>query len=619
MFELLCLPRRLLLTLLLIFPFTASAGLFDSNPFSESGPLEVDQAFKFTHIQQGNNLRLFWEIPDDYYLYRDRIELKTDTTTRILQRSNSPAEQKNDPLFGQVWVYHNQAEVNFSLASESETATDATLIVTYQGCWEGGICYPPVTRELRLTGITPVSDEALSQVASEKDTSNQAQSSGEARVSVTPVTLSEQDRFAAMLSGDNLALTLLAFFVAGLALSFTPCVFPMIPILSSIIAGHGGKVSAGRGFMLSLIYVLAVSVTYTLAGIFAGLFGENLQAMFQNPWIIGSFSLIFVLLALSMFGFYELQLHAGLQSRLSQASNSRKGGTFTGVALMGLLSALIVGPCMAAPLAGALIYIGQSGDPVLGGSALFSMSLGMGVPLLLIGTSAAKLLPHAGVWMAKVKAVFGVLLLLMAIWMLDRIVPTVVTMWLTAVVLILSSVYMGVFSRGDRTEHAVVKLARGFGLIVLIYGASLMIGALSGSNSMLYPLQGVAGTQAAEKRALPFVKVTTPAGLEQQLEQARAAGQPVMLDFYADWCISCIELEVYTFADNQVQSALGHYKLIKVDVTANDSAAKALNRAYSLIGPPALIFYNANGEHLPNKTLIGVVDPEDFVTHISTI
>ncbi|MAY43362.1 MULTISPECIES: protein-disulfide reductase DsbD [unclassified Neptuniibacter] len=626
--------QHLLFLALFVSVQPATAGLFDKSPYADDGPLQVEEAFVFGQLQDGNRLNLYWDIPDDYYLYRDRIELKGTDKTLISNRVNSPAEQKEDPLFGQVWVYHNRADISYDLASANEDVIDDTLIVTYQGCWEGGICYPPVTKEIKVAGITkndlsdapssstetlePIKVYAEGDVA-EVNAAGDDSMGTESNESAGPVSLSEQDQFAQMIGQGNLFVILGAFFIAGLALSFTPCVFPMIPILSSIIAGQGRKVTAGKGLFLSVVYVLAVSITYTLAGIFAGLFGENLQALFQNPWIIGSFSFVFVLLSLSMFGFYELQLPNSIQTRLSKASNSQEGGTVAGVAIMGFLSALIVGPCMAAPLAGALIYIGQTGDPVLGGSALFSMSLGMGVPLILVGTSAGKLLPHAGLWMGKVKAVFGVLLLLLAIWMLDRIVPTVVTMWLTALVLIVSAVYMGVLSNADKAKPA-THIAKGLGIVVLLYAIALMAGALAGGNSVIYPLKAFAGSGSnASTQKLAFINVTTPEQLQSQLDEAKANNQPVMLDFYADWCVSCIELEVFTFADATVQRSLDRFKVIKVDVTKNDGPAKELNRSYNLIGPPALIFYNAAGEMLSNKTLIGVVGPQDFVNHISSI
>ncbi len=621
--------RYFVTCLLLAFTQHSSASLFDSNPFSSDGPLQVEEAFVFGQAQVGNRLDLYWDIPDGYYLYRDRIELKSGNNVTIGERRNSPAELKEDPLFGSVWVYHNRADVSFDLLSQKAAGADDTLTVTYQGCWEGGICYPPVTKEISVLGVTKAVDvepnaqrNTAQTIEPVENTAFQPSKDTVAKAGVgnsSAAELSEQDQFARMIGSGNLLVVLGAFFIAGLALSFTPCVFPMIPILSSIIAGQGRHVTASKGLLLSVVYVLSVSVTYTIAGVFAGLFGENLQALFQNPWIIGSFSFVFVLLSLSMFGFYELQLPNSLQSRLSNASNSQQGGTVIGVAIMGFLSALIVGPCMAAPLAGALIYIGQTGDPVLGGSALFSMSLGMGVPLILVGTSAGKLLPHAGVWMDKVKAVFGILLLLLAIWMLDRIVPTVVTMWLTAIVLIVSSVYMGVLSSSKKITTK-GQLGKGLGLVVMLYAIALMMGALAGGSSLIYPLKSFAGSSTSvAKVGLDFIKVTTPAQLEQQLSDAKSKQQPVMLDFYADWCVSCIELDVFTFSDSNVQQSLRDFKVIKVDVTANDDAAKSLNRSYQLIGPPALIFYDRSGQKLENKTLIGVVDPQDFVDHIREI
>ena len=597
--------------LVLLFSLNAQASLFDNSPFATNdGPLDVEQAFVMGHSQTGNKLTLFWDIPADYYLYRDRIELKHGDQIQVIERINAPSKPKDDPLFGKVQVYYERAEVSFELGSKTSAAVDDTVSVTYQGCWEGGICYPPVTKQVPVTAIEQATALPVSTTAANTSSNTS-----------TPVLLSEQDRFAQTLSQGNTLVIIAAFFVAGLALSFTPCVFPMIPILSSIIAGQGSNVTAKKGFVLSLVYVLAVSVTYTIAGVLAGLFGENLQATFQNPWIISVFSLVFVLLSLSMFGFYDLQLPSGLQTRLSNITNSQKGGTYTGVAIMGFLSALIVGPCMAAPLAGALIYIGQTGDPVIGGTALFAMSLGMGVPILVVGTSAGKFLPKAGTWMDKVKAVFGVLLLLLAVWMLDRIVPTAVTMWLAAVILVVSAVYMGALTRVLPESPSRVLLVKGLGVVVLVYAVSLMLGALAGNKSLLYPLKGIGGggvgvQQTAE---LPFVKVTTPEQLQTELDKARNEGKPVMLDFYADWCVACIELEVFTFADVGVQRALDRFHLVKVDVTANDEPAKALNRAYSIIGPPALIFFTDQGAKLEHKTLIGVVKPSDFIAHIGDI
>ncbi|MFC6673103.1 protein-disulfide reductase DsbD [Marinobacterium aestuariivivens] len=615
----------LFLLLLAGLNLPAQAGLFDKNPFGGSdGPLQVDDAFRFDFEQVApGRVKLLWTIQPDYYLYRDRMEFKSlDGTSRVVERINAPSEEKEDPLFGKVQVYHEFAEVELSLASLGSEAVDDRLAVTYQGCWEGGICYPPVTREIRLAGV-PAAGAAVTNRPPGGGDGAGATQAGAVSYGVGTVPagepVSEQDRFAGLLRNAGLGVTLGAFFIAGLALAFTPCVFPMIPIISSIIAGHGHRISTGRALVLSLVYVLAVSLTYTLAGIFAGLFGANLQAGFQNPWIIATFSGLFVLLALSMFGFYELQLPSSWQSRLSRASSRRQGGTLTGVAVMGLLSALIVGPCMAAPLAGALIYIGQTGDPVLGGSALFALSLGMGVPLLLVGASAGKLLPKAGLWMDAVKAAFGVALLLMAIWMLDRIIPDRATMALTAMVLVVSAVYMNALDRLPDQSGGWHRLWKGVGLMLLVYGLALMVGLFSGSRSLVYPLQGLAAGEARSEASLPFSRVTSMEQLQPLLEQARRNGQPVMLDFFAEWCVSCYELEYVTFSDESVRRALSGYQLIKVDVTANDAAARELNREYGVIGPPALLFYDSAGTLKPQLMLVGVIDPADFLRHLDRV
>ena len=596
------------------------AGFFDQKNQSgqpADGPLPVEQAYIFIpEIGNNGKVTLRWDIQERYYLYRDRITIIPSDTIEIVSRVNSRTDTKDDPLFGTVEVFHQSADVALQLRSLTGEPSDGSLKITYQGCWEGGICYPPVTTTLDVADIP--ADLKSIDTALIRPLPESSQATKQVEQAITPVLVSEQDQFAQMLSGDSLLLTLGAFFIAGLALSLTPCVFPMIPIISSIIAGHGHRITTRRAIFLSMIYVLAVSVTYTIAGVLAGLFGENLQAAFQNAWVIGFFSLIFVLLSLSMFGFYELQVPSRWQTRLNKTSNHQQGGTVTGVAIMGLLSALIVGPCMAAPLAGALIYIGQTGDPVMGGLALFTLSMGMGVPILLVGASAGKLLPKAGHWMDSIKAGFGVALLLMALWMLDRVVPVVVTMSLTAVVLIIAAIYMRALDSLPHDAKGWLKLWKGVGIMMLLYGAALMLGVLSGGNSLLYPLKGLSSASAANTQSsqMNFITVSSIAELEPLLQDAKRTGKPVMLDFYADWCISCIELDYVTFADAGVKQALSNFVRIKVDVTANDEDAKALSKSYSVIGPPALIFYNKSGVLQPHLMLVGVIDPKDFISHL---
>ncbi len=603
------------LILLSLFSGPAAASLFGSGA-SNDGPLDVEDAFRLrVEVPAEGITRLVWEVQPDYYLYRERIEVTPPDGVELVERRDISGDMKDDPLFGRVEVYHNEAQVDLLLGRAEGASEQAQLQVTYQGCWEGGVCYPPVTKTVDVDDLPLAAGLSWPEQAG----NTQANAPTEASNPVLPA--SEQDRFASLLASDSWTLMLGAFFLAGLALSLTPCVLPMIPILSSLIAGQGHKASTLHGFMLSLVYVLAMALTYTLAGVLAGLFGANLQAALQNPWVIGTFSGLFVLLAFAMFGFYDLQLPSGLQTRLSKLSHNQKGGTLAGVAIMGVLSALIVGPCMAAPLAGALIYIGQSGDPVLGGAALFSLSMGMGVPLLLVGASAGKLLPRAGAWMEGVKAGFGVVLLLMAVWMLDRILATEITMLLLALILIISAVYLKALDRLQHETSGWHRFWKGVGVIMLLYGGALLVGVLSGGKSLLYPLQGVMGVQAksVESQKLPFEMVSTQADLDRLLAQAKANNQPVMLDFYADWCISCIELDYVTFSDAGVQQSLAPFKLIKLDVTSNDAEAKALYKRFSIIGPPALIFYDADGEIRPELTLIGVIDPDDFIAQVGYV
>jgi thiol:disulfide interchange protein DsbD len=430
--------------------------------------------------------------------------------------------------------------------------------------------------------------------------------------------IAEQDRIAAMLQRGSVWLIIGSFFGIGLLLAFTPCVFPMIPILSGIIAGQGRHITARKGFVLSLVYVLAMALTYTVAGVLAGLFGENLQAAFQNPWIIGLFAAVFVALSLSMFGFYELQLPSALQSRLSEISNRQEGGNLAGVAIMGLLSALIVGPCVAPPLAGALIYIGQTGDAVLGGLALFALSLGMGAPLIAIGTSAGKLLPRAGAWMDAIKAVFGVLMLAVAIYLLERVIPEALAMLLWGALLIVSGVFLGAFQHLPIEATGWRKLWKGLGVILVVYGALMLVGAAAGGRDTLQPLRGVVmagpGGGAVEKAS--FRPIKTVADLDRELAAAKAAGKPVMLDFYADWCVYCKQLERDTFPDPAVQQVLSAGILLKADVTANDEADKALLAHLGIPAPPAMIFYGADGIERRNSRLLGFMAAKEFADHV---
>ena len=574
----------------------------------EDEVLEPDQAFQFSsEVIDGDTLMTRWVIAPGHYLYKNKFKfsLKDAEGITLGQHQMPPAVEKDDEFFGLIEVYHDQVEIRLPLIRTITTVSDITLATSYQGCSEiTGICYPPIKKSIAL--VLPASDVSAS---------------------VTPVVpaeatpqppLSEQDSLAQSLATGNTIATILLFFGLGLLLAFTPCVFPMIPILSSIIVGHGEGLTTRKAFVLSLVYVLAMALTYTVAGVIAGLFGANLQAAFQNPWILGSFSAVFVALAMSMFGFYELQLPSSWQSHLSEVSNKQRGGSLAGVAVMGLLSALIVGPCVAPPLMGALIYIGQTGDAILGGLALFALSMGMGAPLLAIGTSAGKLLPKAGGWMDAVKAVFGVMLLAVAVWMLERILPAQVTLLMWALLAIVSAVYMGAIDGLGEGASGWRKLWKGLGLVLLIYGGLMLIGLAAGNNDPLQPLKelgrGIGST--AERPHLSFKTIKSIDDLEREVTTANAAGKNVMLDFYADWCISCKEFEKYTFTNPGVQNALANTVTLQADVTANDEIDQALMKHFNIIGPPAIIFYGRDGKELKNYRVVGYMPADEFSSHI---
>jgi len=576
--------------------------------------LPPDQAFVFSaDVVNGNMLKASWNIEEGYYLYRDKFafELQDVDGMSIGDIVMPASETKVDESFGEMEVYHNSVDINIPLKRTVLEPTKLTLIAKYQGCADAGLCYPP---QKKLMPVSLPGGNAQPQTAASNNTP----------VSTTPEVVSEQDLLADKIATGSVVVTLLVFFLAGLGLAFTPCVFPMVPILSSIIIGQGDKITTRKAFTMSLVYVLAMAFTYTIAGVIAGIFGENLQAAFQNPWILGTFSAVFVALAFSMFGFYELQMPASIQSKLTEFSNKQEGGTMIGVAIMGFLSALIVGPCVAAPLAGALIYIGQTGDGLLGGMALFALSMGMGAPLIAIGTSAGKLLPRAGNWMDAVKAVFGVLMLAVAIWMLERIVPTFVSMSLWAILLIISAIYMGALEPFGENKSGWAKLWKGVGVTALVYGILILIGVASGGKDVMQPLSnfGMSGIQAgagntASHNELAFKQIKGLEQLDQEIEKAKSDGKMVMLDLYADWCISCKEMEKFTFSNPDVQQALKDVVLLQADVTLNDDKDKALLKKFRLVGPPSIMFFDKHGNEKRGYRLVGFLNAEKFLSHIN--
>lgn len=575
--------------------------------------LPAEKAFSYEAIGLSPDTMLVRFTPQPgYYLYRDKFAFRVtgDNGFQVLEASLPKGTIKDDPEFGPVEVYFDQVEIPVRVKRPAGGEETITLQADYQGCRDGDICYPPQMTNVDL--LMPASATAITSAAPTTD-------SGVTIVAPSGAPVSEQDALAKMLL-NNPAGALLAFFAAGLLLAFTPCVFPMVPILSGIIVGQGERMTTARSFWLSLVYVLAMAVTYTVAGVLAGLFGQNLQALFQNAWILSFFIAIFIALAFSMFGFYELQVPAGLQSRLSNASNQQQGGSLAGVAVMGLLSALIVGPCVAPPLAAALIVIGASGSAVLGGAALFALSMGMGVPLILFGVSAGKLVPKAGPWMEAIKAVFGIGLLALAIWMLERIVQGPVILLLWGVLAIASGVYLGALESIPQNTSGWRRLWKSLGLVLLLLGAIEVVGAISGANDWLKPLDKLGSANSiSETRHVSFERIKSLDDLAGQVERANAAGKPAMLDFYADWCVECVRMERNTFGEPPVQALFEDIQPLQADVTANDGVDKALMAQYGIIGPPAILFFDRQGKEMPAFRLVGFYKAATFARHLERV
>lgn len=558
--------------------------------------LHPDEAFKTRASRRDGGVALEWQIAPGYYLYREQFAVSADGEP--LPAEFPSGTMIEDEFFGNVEVLYHAA------GTWVETpAGAATLLARYQGCAVDGICYPPTTWTVNLASLEPGAPGGAATTAP-------------ATPAAAPA--SESDRLAALISSGALPAVLAVFFGFGLLLAFTPCVLPMVPILSGLIVGQGPNVTTRRAFTLSAIFVLAMALTYTLAGVVVALLGHNLQATFQHPAVLIGFAAVFVALALAMFGFYELQLPAALQTKMTALSNRQRSGTWIGAGTMGVFSALIVGPCVAAPLAAALIVIGATGDPLRGGAALFALSLGMGAPLLAFGASAGKLLPRAGPWMATIKNLFGILLLGVAIWMLERIVPPGAALAMWAGLFFLAAVFLGALEPLSVEAGPGRRMTKGLGLMGLLYGAVLLVGAAAGGSSLWQPLAGFGATGGggASQPTAEFRMVKSVADLEQELRRADAAGRTAMLDFYADWCVDCKRMERYTFPAAAVQAALAGKVLLKADVTANDATDRELMNRFGIYGPPAILFFGPGGEELRAHRLFGYMPAPRFAEHV---
>jgi thiol:disulfide interchange protein DsbD len=570
--------------------------------------LPVDEAFEpILTALDGNAVEVAFRVADGYYLYKDKISARADSSIAQAGVFDLPAgEMKTDQYFGETEVYHGDVFGKLAIARATPDAMDLDIELKYQGCADGGICYPPVTRMLSVSLPAATAVSALSSVST----------------AAAAAPISEQAKLAQIISGSSLLVVIGTFFGAGLLLAFTPCVLPMVPILSGIIAGEGDDVSASRGFSLALSYVLGMALVYTAAGVGAAAAGLQLQATFNQPWVLTLFSALFVLLAMGMFGMYDLQMPSAIQSRLAGISSNQRSGTAIGAFIMGAISSLIVTACVAPALVAALTVMAQTGDMVRGGAALFAMSIGMGAPLLAVGAAQGKLLPQAGPWMVAVKNAFGFMMLGLAVWMMSRVLPGEITLALYGILVFMAGVYMGGLTTLTAESPGMHKFGKGAGLLAVIYGAVLLIGSLAGSNSMLRPLEafnvggGSAGGVVAEHRGLDFERIKTVDDLDAALARASAGGKTAMLDFYADWCVSCIEMEEFTFTDADVQSALANTVLLQADVTANDEEDQALLNRFGVFGPPTIIFFGNDGMQRQGYEVVGYMKAKDFANHV---
>ena len=591
--------------------------------------LDPAVAFKLSaKVVSDSSLEITYDIAPGYYLYREKFAFASDSPKVKLGDAQIPnGKVKQDEFFGRIETLRGQVRIVLPFTHDAEHSQPWTLDATAQGCADVGVCFPPHTEQVAfksdgtvsqnggggglaaLDAAAPSAKPAPPTITEAKRIETVVQPAGNGNVS-------ESDRIAQLFQSNNFWLIVAKFFGFGVLLSFTPCVLPMIPILSGLIVGQGADIGKGRAFALSVAYVLGMAVTYAIAGVIAGLSGAMLTNALQNPWVLGIFALVFVFLSFSMFGMYELQLPAAVQSALHAKSNRLPGGKFLGVTLMGVLSALIVGPCVAAPLAGALVYLSLSRDVVLGGTALFVMALGMGLPLLLVGASAGAVLPRAGAWMESVKQFFGVLLLAVAIWLITPVVPAWAVMMLWALLLIGVAMFLRAIDHLPDHANGYRRLWKGVGVASLVGGIALLIGAMSGARDPLQPLAGLTnGVQHGAANESAFQRIKNIAELDQRI--AAAKGKYVMLDFYADWCVSCKEMERFTFADPKVQAQLKNTILLQADVTANSADDKALLQRFGLFGPPGIILFDRDGKEIRSFRVIGYQPSDQFLASLA--
>lgn len=604
-------------TVLLTATNTASAFGDNNSFFGSQGSqfLQVDEALPFSHTTEANTVVLSWDITPGHYLYRDRISIKAldDGATAGALEYTSSGTETEDEYFGKTTVFFDPVEATVPITLPANMR-EARFEVTYQGCAEAGLCYPPQTREvLFYQSQEPGSGQAA---GSEGNTTQTATTS--------QVDTSSATGLAGFLSEQSTLVIAGVFFLLGLGLTFTPCVLPMVPIISSLVSGQNTR-TTGHALLLSSSYVLGMALTYAGAGVLTGLLGAsfNLQAQLQSPWVLGVFSLLFVVFALSMFGLFEIQLPRFIREPLNDASQRLTGGRVLSIFGIGALSALIVSPCVSAPLAGSLLYISTTQDAVIGGIALFALGLGMGVPLILVAVGGRKVLPTSGHWMTTVKHFYGVMLIAVAIWLIERLVPGWVGLTLWGILAAITGVQLGAF---DAAKAGWERTRKGLGLIFFAYGLALLAGAITGANNPLAPLDpflakatstGAPGSSAGYNVShADFKRVETPAEIETMLLQAQQQGRPVMLDFYADWCISCKVMERNVFSDADVVRSLQPFTLLQLDLTDNTPAQQAMLDELGLFGPPAILFYDSSGNEMALQRVLGEMNLSQFMDHV---
>ncbi|RXJ95444.1 thiol:disulfide interchange protein [Arcobacter sp. AHV-9/2010] len=563
----------------------------------ENRVLEPEEAFKVNFVQNEDSLVIKLELGKDIYLYDDKLQINITKPKKV--ELLKELELPKPVVYDDFIVHFEDLNINipYSLIKSKIDSNKYEIEFKFQGCSKAGLCYAPISeKQVIFFDSSSVKEEPESK-NNIKETNKEVLTKDE--------NISETDSIALAFSDSSTLIILATFFGFGLLLSFTPCVFPMIPILSSIIvkASQNETMNAKKGFIMSLVYVLAMSFAYSLAGVVAGVFGANLQASLQNPYVLVVFAFVFVALAFSMFGYFEIRVPTALQNKINKTSEGKEKQGMLGVAIMGFLSALIVGPCVAPPLAGALVYIGQTGDAVLGGMALFVMSLGMGVPLLLIGVGAGKFMPKPGGWMEGVTKIFGIIMLGVAIWLLDRVINPTIAMYLWALLLLGSAIYLRVYT------HIISQL---ISKVILIFGAVMLVGAISGATNPLKPLEKFTSGVAisSNTQSLNFTKIKNINELEVAIKQS---SKPIMLDFWASWCVSCKELDEITFKDAEVINKLKGFTLLKVDVTDNTDDDKALQKKYGIVGPPALVFWDENKQEIKSAKIVGYKNPKEFL------